>query len=190
MGKFIRISASIPLLGLFFIAFLIQGSFSGCQEAPRPAEKAYLDTLKYRIAGDTKALNIDTEELAARKQEIREKWFSHIKDTFPDIRKKMNDDFRGMISAYDLFLNNHLLLIAATRLLESEADEFREDTENGRYSRQAFKEKYKDLNRRAIQNSEAVEAIARPVYELEPMWIRLKMQFDKKEDNRQPQEIK
>lgn len=147
-------------------------SLNACKEAPTPAEKVYLDTLFYKIKGNEKALNIDEQELIRRKDILRNSWIPAVQDTIPDIRRRMEDDFRGMLTAYDYYLDRHLLYKSSTRILLEELEEFKKQTDENQLDRTTFKARYKELDLRIETNTDEIEIIAKPVYELEPMWMR------------------
>lgn len=155
-----------------------------CQEKPTSAEKVYVDTLYFKLKGDLKALNIDPQELQARKDELVHTMYPMVQDTFGDLRSAFEDDFNGMRTAYDTYLNKHLLYTSATNLLIEEVEEFRKDVDADALSRAEFKERYNALLVKVKANNAKVEEIAKPVYDLEPMWIRLKLKFDPKRDRR------
>ncbi|MDX5320677.1 MAG: hypothetical protein LPK45_06215 [Bacteroidota bacterium] len=145
---------------------------SSCEEPPTQAEKVYLDTLYFKIRGDEKALNIDEQALVQRKMIIREKWLPSVADTVPDIRMRIEDDLRGMLTAYDFYLDRYLLLQSSNRLLMEEWEAFKAQTDAEEISREDFKARYRDLNEKVTKNSADIAFIAKPVYDLEPMWLR------------------
>lgn len=161
-------------LALFFLLFLAMGSWQSCKEAPTPAEKIYLDTLYYKLKGNEKALNIDEQTLVDRKEIIRRIWLPSLNDTLPDIQERMEDELRGMLTAYDYYLDRQLLLKSSTRLLLEDWEEFKRETDAEEISREEFKAQYRSLNERVMKNTGEIEAIAKPIYELEPMWLRFK----------------
>lgn len=174
-----KIYAKSFSLSLILIAGLFSLFITSCAEKPTPAERLYIDTLYLKVKGDLKALNIDPQELQARKDEIVEFMYPVIQDTFPEIKLKLEDDFNGMRAAYDTYLNKYLILESGTKLLLDEVQEFRRATDADELNREEFKSRYKDLDQRINANSKAIEEVAKPVYELEPMWMRLKIKFGK-----------
>ncbi|HCS19423.1 MAG TPA: hypothetical protein DIW47_02480 [Bacteroidetes bacterium] len=172
MGKF-KIKRHLAAgFGIFLISYFMMLSLNACKEAPTPAEKVYLDTLFYKIKGNEKALNIDEQELIRRKDILRNSWIPAVQDTIPDIRRRMEDDFRGMLTAYDYYLDRHLLYKSSTRILLEELEEFKKQTDENQLDRTTFKARYKELDLRIETNTDEIEIIAKPVYELEPMWMR------------------
>ncbi|MBI1222967.1 MAG: hypothetical protein GC180_10225 [Bacteroidetes bacterium] len=143
-----------------------------CDEAPKPAEKVYLDTLLYSLKGNEKALSIDEQSLVKRKEIIRQYWLPSIQDTVPDIHMRIEDDLRGMLTAYDFYLNNYLLFQSSTKLLMQECSDFKRATDANEINRSEFKEKYHKLETKIERNTDEIEVIAKPVYDLEPMWLR------------------
>ncbi len=158
--------------------------FTACQKKPTSAEKVYVDTLYFKLKGDLKALNIDPQELQARKDEIVKNMYPMVQDTFGDLRMAFEDDFNGMRTAYDTYLNKHLLYISATKLLIEEVEAFRKEAEADVLSRSEFRKRYFALLAKVKENNAKVEEIAKPVYDLEPMWIRMKLKFDPKRDKK------
>lgn len=172
MGKF-KIKRHVAAgIGVFLMIYFIALTLSSCKEVPKPAEKVYLDTLYYKLKGNEKALGIREQELVRRKEILRNAWIPAVRDTTPDIRMRMEDDFRGMLTAYDYYLDRHLLYKSSTRILQEELEEFKKQTDANELDREAFKARYKDLDQRVEANTREIEIIARPVYELEPMWMR------------------
>jgi len=161
-------------LALFFLLFIAMGFWQSCQEAPTPAEKIYLDTLYFKLKGNEKALNIDEQTLVSRKEIIRKVWLPSLSDTLPDIRTRMEDELRGMLTAYDYYLDRQMLFKSSTRLLFEDWEIFKAKTDADEISREEFKEEYRLLNKRVMKNTEEIEYIAKPIYELEPMWLRYK----------------
>lgn len=165
-------------LVLFFLFLSMMFAWQSCQEAPTPAEKIYLDTLYYKLKGNEKALNIDEQALVDRKEIIRSIWIPSLKDTMPDIRVRMEDELRGMLTAYDYYLDRQLLFKSSTRLLLEDWEKFKSQTDAEEISREEFKEQYKSLNEKVMKNTNEIELMAKPVYELEPMWLRFKRMMD------------
>lgn len=172
MGKF-KIKRHLAAgFGVFLISYFMMLGLSACSEAPTPAEKVYLDTLYFKLKGNEKALNIDEQALVQRKEIIRNKWIPSIQDTFPDIRGRMENDFRGILTAYDYYLDRHLLYKSSTRILLEDLQEFKRATDQNEIDRKAFKARYQAMNQRVETNTREIEHIAKPVYELEAMWMR------------------
>lgn len=165
-------------LVLFFLFISMIFAGQSCQEAPTPAEKIYLDTLYYKIKGNEKALNIDEQALVDRKDIIRSIWIPSLKDTMPDIRMRMEDELRGMLTAYDYYLDRQLLFKSSTRLLLEDWESFKAQTDAEEISREEFKNQYKAMNEKVVKNTREIELMAKPVYELEPMWLRFKRMMD------------
>lgn len=156
---------------MIFFFFAI-GFFSSCDEPPTPAEKVYLDTLFYKLKGNEKALSIDEQALVNRKDIIRNVWLPSLKDTMPDIRSRMEDELRGMLTAYDYYLDQYLLYQSSTKLLMQDWVEFKKATDGDELSRSQFKERYREMDKKIEENTLQIEKIAKPIYELEPMWMR------------------
>ncbi|MHB1276824.1 MAG: hypothetical protein ACYC1Q_00330 [Bacteroidia bacterium] len=172
MGKF-KIKRHVAAgIGVFLMSYFITLTLNSCKEPPTPAEKVYLDTLFYKLKGNEKALNIDEQELIRRKEIIRNSWIPAVQDTIPDIRSRMEDDFRGMLTAYDYYLDRHLLYNSSTRILLEDLEGFKKQTDENLLDRKAFKARYKEMDQRVEANTRDIEIIAKPVYELEPMWMR------------------
>lgn len=159
------------LLGTVFI------NTTGCKEPPSPLELQYLDTLHYRLKGNERALGLDPDKLNARKRVVREQFMPAVQDTFPEIRKKFMDDFQGIITTYDLFMSKQLLLTSSTELLQDELKELKEKTDAKELSRAEFKESYRELKEKVEINTKNIRTVAKPVYDLEPMWIRFERKF-------------
>ncbi len=173
-GKF-RIKTHLgETFALFFLLLTAMGFWQSCKEAPTPAEKIYLDTLYFKLKGNEKALNIDEQTLVDRKETIRNVWLPSLKDTLPDIRQRMEDELRGMLTAYDYYLDRQLLFKSSTRLLLEDWAVFKAQTDADEISREVFKEQYRSLNERVMKNTFEIESFAKPIYELEPMWLRYK----------------
>lgn len=165
------------LLAFFFSTIVLALLCGGCQEPPTETEKTYLDTLYYKLRGNEKALNIDEQSLLARKELIRNKWLPAVQDTAVDIRQKMQFDFQGILTAYDYYLDRHLLYLTSTRLLMEEWEIFKKRSDEGALTRKEFKELYLDLDQRIDDNTQQIEVFAKPVYDIEPMWMRYEVQF-------------
>ncbi len=169
------------LLNQFAILFLLWTavglSLTSCQEDPTPAEMYYLDTLQARLKGTEMALQLNENELSARKDEIRERWIPSLKDTTPDIRAKLTDDYQGMISAYDLYLSNYLLLKSGQKILEEDLQNLRNETAQKALNRDEFKQKYQEIEGLIRDHEDKTRTVAKPVYDLEAMWMRMKRQF-------------
>lgn len=172
MGKFKIKQRAAAVLGVFFVICFIMITLNSCNEAPTPAEKVYLDTLLYKLKGNEKALNIDEQVLIQRKEILRNTWIPEIQDTIPDIRQRLEDDFRGMLTAYDYYLDRHLLYKSSTRILLEELEEFKKQTDEDQLNRKTFKARYQEMSQRVEANTRDIEFIAKPIYELEPMWMR------------------
>ncbi len=178
MGKISRILGSfmVIVLGVGLLFF----SSTGCQEPPTPAELQYLDTLHYALKGNERALNLDPEKLNRRKSQIREEFMPAIRDTFPDLREKLLDDFQGITTTYELFMSKQLLLESSTEILQEELAHLKKETDKGSISREEFKARYRELKQKVDANTLAIEQVAKPVYDLEPMWIRFERKFGSK----------
>lgn len=164
-----------------FFFFISLGLFvSSCGQKPTEAELIFLDTLQSRLNGQIKALSIDHQELSARRDEIKSVWIPQLRDTFPEVRLKLTDDLKGMITAYDLFLNNALLLESGTTLLQDELNKLKSESGAKELSRKEFKFRYQELKSRIENHGKDIENVAKPVYDLEPMWIRLKLKQQQK----------
>jgi hypothetical protein len=172
MGKFKIKQRLAAVLGVFFVIYFMMIGLTSCNEAPTPAEKLYLDTLLYKLKGNEKALNIDEQKLIQRKEILRNEWLPAVEDTIPDIRKRLQDDFRGMLTAYDYYLDRHLLYKSSTRILLEDLAAFKKQTDENQLDRKAFKARYQEMNERVEKNTQEIEFIAKPIYELEPMWLR------------------
>ncbi len=172
MDKF-RIKRLVPSVILLFL-LLSWLSQSACREEPTPAEITYLDTLYFGIKGNEKALNIDEQELVRRKEVIRNRWIPLLKDTAIDVAARMEGDFRGMLTAYDFYLDRYLIYQSSNRLLMEDWEEFKAQTDGKKLSRDEFKDRYAQMRSRLDDNSRRIEMIAKPVYDLEPMWLRYK----------------
>lgn len=142
---------------------------------PTPAERTYLDTLYVKIKANEKALNIDEQVLISRKAVIRNEWIAAVKDTSFDIRLRIEDDFKGMLIAYDYYLDRHLLYVSNNEILMKEWEEFSRECNEDRVERAAFKVRYRLLNQKIDESARLIEIIAKPVYDLEPMWMRYEL---------------
>ena len=178
-----RVAGIFLLLCLFFLGI------TSCKELPTPAEKVYLDTLRLKLIGNDKAMNISEDILTLRKNSIRNEWIPAIQDTFPDIRARMEDDFRGMLTVYDLYLNQYLLLSSGNQVLRQEFEEFKLLVDEDKIERKEFKNFYQEMKSKIEQLATDIEKAAKPVYELEPMFMRYERFFQmntKKADPNEP----
>jgi len=160
---------------LFLSVLFLSMLFVSCKELPTPTEKTYMDTLLVKIKANEKALNIDEQTLIYRKAIIRNEWLPAIKDTSSDIRGRIEDDFKGMLSAYDYYLDRHLLYVSNNRLLMEEWEEFNNECNEDKITRVEFKERYRLLNEKIDESAKLIEVIAKPVYQIEPMWMRYEL---------------
>jgi len=161
-------------LVIFFMLFVALTTWQSCKEVPTSAEKVYLDTLYYKLKGNEKALNIDEQTLVQRKELIRNVWIPSLQDTIPDIRSRMEDELRGMLTAYDYYLERYMLFNSGTRILMEDWTAFKQETDNDEIDRETFKKKFKELDARIEESTNNISVFAQPIYELEPMWLRYK----------------
>lgn len=172
--------------GTFIVMSFVFFGMSSCKELPTPAEKVYLDTLRLKLIGNDKAMNISEDILILRKNTIRNEWIPSVQDTFPDIRGRMEDDFRGMLTAYDFYLNQYLLLSSGNQILRQDFEAFKAQVDEDKVDRKEFKEIYHAMNEKIDQLALGIEKAAKPVYDLEPMYMRYERIFQLRQKKTDP----
>jgi hypothetical protein len=169
----------IPFLLMFFYGAILF-NYTACDfnnKSDKAAADAYLDSLSQSVLNLENALQIDAQKLVQRKALISNQWIPKTKDTAADIAQKFVLDLRGILFAYDTYLNNHLLFSAAVQLYKNEIEEMKTEYAEGVSDKNRFKNEYTQLSNKIKAIQTKVEQSAKPVYDLEPMFLRYQRLF-------------
>ena len=162
----------------FYVAILF--NYTACDFNGKPDKAVvdtYLDSLSQSILSLENALQIDAQKLVQRKALISNQWIPKTKDTATDIAQKFVLDLRGILFAYDTYLNNHLLFNAAVELYKNEIEQMKTAYAEGVSDKTRFKNEYRQLSNKIAVLQTKVEQSAKPVYDLEPMFLRYQRIF-------------
>jgi hypothetical protein len=148
-------------------------NYLGCKEGTTDyqREKEYLDSIGTKIKAIDVALNVDEKELQNRIALINT-WYIDLKDTSYDVAKKMQIDFNGFKVVYNKYIDNFFRYSVERDLIKEQFDSLSKQAKEGSINREEFKKAYKLLSQKTDKTYLGVTTIAKPVYDLEPSWLR------------------